>query len=107
MGRLDAAAARAAACTTRTPICDQQLHAPKTFTVQLQDDSSVWLLRSHPSAEMCAFAPATPPLTTVPTAASTGSVTGRGVASAASNDSGAQLGTWDDTYLIYSQDRCR
>ena len=26
---------------------------------------------------------------------------------AASNDSGAQLGTWDDTYLIYSQDRCR
>ena len=28
-------------------------------------------------------------------------------AAAASNDSGAQLGTWDDTYLIYSQDRCR
>ena len=26
---------------------------------------------------------------------------------AGSNDSGAQLGTWDDTYLIYSQDRCR
>jgi hypothetical protein len=26
---------------------------------------------------------------------------------AASNDSGAQLGTWDDTCPIYSQDRCR
>ena len=26
---------------------------------------------------------------------------------AGSNDSGAQLVTWDDTYLIYSQDRCR
>eukprot|EP01046_Picozoa_sp_COSAG06_P098141 COSAG06_NODE_44240_length_365_cov_0.736842_1_plen_59_part_10 len=26
---------------------------------------------------------------------------------AASNDSGAQLRAWDDTYLIYSQDRFR